>query len=226
MMNRSLSLILVTGTALLASACVGPDSNLGRVAPINPLSRFTLQVEPDHDRIALAARPNGLSDRQRVAVMELVARYNSSAQQGLVIEVPAQADQVALQTANNIAAALQSQGVQASHISLASYQAPSEGAPVVVGFESVRAQVPKCGAEWGNLSNTSGNTGASNFGCSVTANLAAQIADPNDIAAPRTMTPPSAQRRTVVFDNYRQGSPTSATPEPLLTQAKISDVVE
>ena len=226
MMNRSFPIYLVAGAALMATACAGPDSNLGRLEPINPLARYSLQVEPNQDRIALAARADGLSDRQRVAVMELVSRYNSSARQGFVIEVPEQANQLALNTANNVASALQMQGVPATHISLASYQAPDQAAPVVVGFETVKAQVPQCGREWSDQTRTHHNSGTINFGCAITANLAAQIADPNDIVSPRTMTSPSAQRRTVVFDNYRQGSPTAATPEALLTQAKISDVVD
>ena len=41
-------------------------------------------------------------------------------------------------------------------------------------------------------------------------NLAAQIANPADLLGPRTMEPADAERRSVVFDKYRQGRTTRA----------------
>jgi len=86
--------------------------------------------------------------------------------------------------------------------------------------------VPQCGTEWGNLGRTGDNQSASNFGCAVNANLAAQIADPRDIAGPRAMTPASAGRRTVVFDKYAAGEQTAAPQETLVESARISTAVD
>lgn len=226
MMKRSFYACLLGGTALALSACVGPDANLDRGIGPMPLSRYVLQVEPDQDRIALAVHQSGLSPNQRQALTSLAQRYRASAQSGVVIEVPTTADNLTGQTVSQIAAALENLGVPRGQISVVSYEGPGERAPVLAGFTTIRAAVPRCGAQWGNLSRTGNNDGASNFGCAVTANLAAQIADPNDIVAPRTMTPPSAQRRTVVFDAYRQGQTTSAQREQLLSESRVSDVVE
>jgi len=226
MMKRSFYACLLGGAALALTACVGPDANLDRgIAPM-ALSRYVLQVEPDQDRIALAVHQSGLSQNQRQALTSLAQRYRSSARSGLVIEVPTNADQMASQTVSQIASTLENLGVPRDQISVASYNGPGERAPVLAGFTTIRASVPRCGTQWGNLSRTGNNDGASNFGCAVNANLAAQIADPNDIVAPRTMTPPSAQRRTVVFDAYRQGQTTSAQREQLLSESRVSDVVE
>ena len=54
-------------------------------------------------------------------------------------------------------------------------------------------------------SKTYDNEGYPEFGCAVTANIAAQIADPADLLAPRASDAPDAQRRQVVLDKYRQG---------------------
>ncbi len=49
-----------------------------------------------------------------------------------------------------------------------------------------------------------------NFGCAVTSNMTAQIADPGDLLGPRTMTPQDAARRQVVLQKYRAGEKTGA----------------
>lgn len=226
MMKRSLYACLMAGGALALGACVGPDANLDRTASLNPLSRYVLQVEPDVDRIALAVHADSLSPNQRAALAALAGRYRASGSDKLVIQVSNQGTEATQRMAGHVLHALESQGVSRDRIALESYSAPGANAPVLAGFNTVRAQVPQCGTQWGNLSSTAQNSGASNFGCAVNANLAAQIADPNDIRTPRAMTPPSAQRRTVVFEAYRQGNATSAAPEPLLTAAQVSNVVE
>lgn len=225
MKNRSLTLVLLAGASVALGACVGTDAGMYRDPGLNPLSRYALRVEPDQDRIALSVRDGDLSANQRQALASLAGRYRNSAQEGIVIEVPQGNDPVALRSAGNIRAALESSGVASNSISLASYSAPDSRAPVLAGFRTVIASVPRCGAQWGNLSRTGENTVASNFGCAVNANLAAQIADPRDIVAPRAMTPPNAQRRTVVFEAYRQGQPTSAQREALLADSEVSQAV-
>jgi pilus assembly protein CpaD len=49
------------------------------------------------------------------------------------------------------------------------------------------------------------------FGCALQANLAAMVADPADLAAPRRADPAEAARRTVVLDKYCRGEQTHAT---------------
>jgi pilus assembly protein CpaD len=47
----------------------------------------------------------------------------------------------------------------------------------------------------------------------VTANIAAQIADPEDLLHPRAETPPDGSRRQVVLDKYRTGATTSTAKD-------------
>jgi pilus assembly protein CpaD len=63
------------------------------------------------------------------------------------------------------------------------------------------------------------------FGCAVTANLAAQIANPRDIVAPRGMGAPDMDRRAKVFDTYRAGQQTSA-PQETLVDGEVSQAVD
>ena len=216
----------VLSLSLALSACVGGPAGLGGEPPLTPTSRFSLQVEPGLDRIALAVHETGLSANQRAALDALVGRFAMEGAPVLVIEAPAGGDPVAAQAAWNVKAAFEAAGVPGERIQMVGYAAPDPRAPVLVGFETVRAVVPQCGTQWGNLGRTGDNQSSSNFGCAVTANLAAQIADPRDIVAPRAMTPADAGRRAVVFDAYRAGEPTAAQTEALISQTKISQAVQ
>ena len=44
------------------------------------------------------------------------------------------------------------------------------------------------------------------FGCSTQANLAAMVANPNDLITPRVMTPSSAPRRATSIGKYESGA--------------------
>ncbi|MET4683951.1 pilus assembly protein CpaD [Brevundimonas faecalis] len=230
MIRHLASLKIRAASALLAAGvlagCAGGPASLGGEPPLTPTSRFTLQVEPGLDRIALAVRDDGLSSNQQAALADLVQRFAMEGAPALVVEAPSGGDPAANQAAWNVKAALTASGVPEAMIQVVSYAAPDPRAPVLAGFETVRAVVPQCGTRWGSLGRTGDNQSSANFGCAVTANLAAQISNPRDIVAPRTMSPGDAGRRSVVFDAYRKGVQTSARPEELISQARISRAVE
>ena len=223
--NRTALAALSTAFALSLGACVGGPASLGGEPPLTPTSRYVLQVEPNLDRIALAVHDAGLSPAQAAALQALAGRYAQAEGGPLVIETPAGDDPVALNQAYAVQAALAGWGVPADRIRLASYAAPDPRAPVVVGFETVRAVVPQCGREWTNLTRTGNNAGSANFGCAVNANLAAQIANPRDIVAPRGMDAPDMGRRSKVFDTYRAGQRTAA-PQEELVDGQVSRAVD
>ena len=66
---------------------------------------------------------------------------------------------------------------------------------------------------WTDLRRSAQNTVQPNFGCAVTANVAAQIADPSDLLGPRPTDPSDAGRRAVVLDKYRKGQRTGAATD-------------
>lgn len=218
-------------TAACATACVwvlaacAPGAGGATPAPLTPTSRWSLQVEQDLDRIALAVHDTGLSANQRAALGALSDRFHHAGGDVIRIEAPAGGDPAAGEAAWQARAVLQERGVPAERIQVASYHAPDPRAPVLAGFETLRAHTPRCGTAWENLSRTGANLTSSNFGCAVNANLAAQIADPRDIVSPQAMTPADSGRRTVVFDNYRAGDPTSA-PQEELVRSRVSQAVE
>ena len=221
---RPLILIAALASSAALAACAGGAGSLTPV-PVTPTARWALQVEEGLDRIALAVHPTGLSTNQRAALSALAGRFAHAGGDLIVVQAPAGSDPVAGEAAWNTRAALQEMGVPGDRIRMESYYAPDPRAPILAGFTTVRAHVPRCDAGRESLSRTGSNLSPSNFGCAVNANLAAQIADPRDIAAPRAMTPADAGRRAVVFENYRAGEPTSA-PQEELVRSRVSQAVD
>ena len=222
-MTRSLLVILAAGSL---SACMGAPAEGTGPTPLNSLSRYSLQVEPGVERVALAVHEGGVSDNQHRAILDIANRFAVEGAPVITIETPSGDDPVAGDMGWRIRDALTSAGLPAERVQVLTYPAPDPRAPVLVGFETLRAVVPQCGTEWTNLARTGSNAGSSNFGCAVTANLAAQIANPRDIVSPRGMTPTDAMRRAVVFDAYRAGKQTAAEREQLVAESRVSTAVE
>lgn len=222
-MRASAPAILVLALGLGAAACAPVTG--GPSAPLTPLSRYSMRVEPGLDRIALAVHEQGLSPNQQAALGQLADRYGASGHGPVTVEAPAGDDPVAAQQAYAVRAALQAAGVPAERIRMTAYSAPDSRAPVLAGFETLRAEIPDCSTEARNLGPRFSNQSSFGFGCAVTANMAAQIADPRDILGARAMTPADSGRAAVVFDNYRKGQPSSA-PQEELVDGRISEAVD
>ena len=218
---RALLVTLAATATLGACASNGsPDSQ-----PLTPLSRYSLQVEPGLDRIALAVRDDGLSANQQAALNDLAHRYMLSGVGQVRVEGPSGEDPAAARQTWAVRTALEAAGLPAERIVIASYAAPDPRAPVLAGFETVRAVIPNCAAEPRSLGGRFSNEPSMGLGCAVNANIAAQIADPRDIVGHRPISPPDSGRAAVVFDNYRRGEVTSA-PQEKLVEGRLARAVE
>ena len=209
--------------AALLGGCAGGMA--GSPPPLTPLSRYALQVEPGLDRIALAVHDDGLSANQQAALRDLVARYGASGTGWVQVQGPAGDDPAAARQTWAVRSALEAGGVPGERIRVATYDAPDPRAPILAGFETVEAVVPDCAAEPRNMGGRFSNQSSPGLGCAVTANMAAQIADPRDIVSPRPMTAADSGRAAVVFANYRNGEATS-TPQEHLVEGQVARAVE
>ena len=218
-LSRLLALAACTG---IVSACASTDP---LPPPLTPTSRYVLQVEPGMDRIALAVHDQGLSGNQQAALAALAGRFAASRADVIRVEAPTGDDPAAARAAWGVRDALAALGVPAERVLVTAYAAPDPRAPVLAGFEVLTAHVPNCAeAQRASVSSFSNQPSAA-FGCAVTANLAAQIANPRDIVAPAAIDAAEAGRRAKVFDTYRAGTPTSAPQEPLVN-GRISRAVD
>jgi type IV pilus biogenesis protein CpaD/CtpE len=93
--------------------------------------------------------------------------------------------------------------------------------PIIVTKTGVYAK--DCGHWTEDMTDTSENTEYENLGCSQQNNIAAMVADKDDLWRPRKQTPSDAARRSKTFDKYREGQATAAAAEAK-QKVTISDV--
>ena len=212
--NRSLRSRLVLGLSLLAAAGLLAACETGAHAPagldqaITPTEQYPMKVSESPGELRLAPHPQGLSPAQRQALSALADRWIHEGGGPVTIRVPAPAadPRAADATSREAADLLNALGVPGEQIRRVGYDAAGPGgAPVIVAYSTYQAVIPRCGLKWENLTNSTSNRTADNFGCAVSANLAAQIADPADIAGPRAADPTDTARRVTVLDKYRAG---------------------
>ncbi len=215
----ALGLVALAATGLLG-ACA--SSNKPAPAPhaaLTPTEQYPLRAREIPSELKLAVHADGLSSAQRDALADMADRWTQSGGGDVTIRVPTVGvDQHAADlTSREAVEFLGSMGVPEARVRRVGYvpaaaagEAPAPGpAPIVVAYLTYRAMVQRCGLEWENLSTNTNNRPMQNFGCAISANLAAQIANPADLAAPRALDPADAGRRITVLGKYRQGQITA-----------------
>jgi pilus assembly protein CpaD len=201
--------------ALLLAACASDPASPARTA-LNPGALYPLQAEISPDRLALALHSGGLSPAQIQGLTALAARWREDGEDAIVLQAPhGGADPtLAARAQSDARALLLSLGVPQAGVRLAAYEAADAKAPLLVSFPRYQAKAIACGRQWDDITATRDNTVQSNFGCAVAANMAAQIAHPADIAHPRGLDAPSADRRETVLGKYAQGKVTATEEDP------------
>ena len=226
-MLRPLIAPLLAATALAGlSACATkvPD----RVADARtPTEHFEAHAIQSDEEIRLAVHAQGLSPRQGEAVASFASGWRDAEGGMITLSAPAGGADgaAAFRMAQGVEDALIRQGVAADHIRIVSYEAKGDpAAPMRVSYRRYQAVVPACGRAWTNIAHSADNDVQPNFGCAVTANMAAQIADPADLLRPRETTPADVQRRAVMLDKYRKGQTTSSDADDKARGA-VSNVI-
>jgi len=219
MMRKAVILTL----AGLTAACATAGGREKGPAPQTP-ERYQLKVEEARQEIALAPRADGLSPAQRTALADLATRFKLEKGDLVTVQAPKGSGEAGVRSAWNAKAALEIFGVPKEKVRVVEYDS-EPGAPVLVGYMGLAAVIPDCGEAWNNLTSTRDNRAHVNFGCAVTANLAAQIADPADILGGRPLDPSDATRRQVTLNKYRQGQATSSETDKR-ANGKVAEVVQ
>jgi pilus assembly protein CpaD len=222
----------LAGLSLLAlGACASdmqpdPRAAAGR-EPITPSEQFAIEVQPAPLELKLGPHTDGVSSTQAAALRDFIGRWNDADRGMITIKAPAHGSdpEAVYRTATGARDFLVAQGVSPEAVRIVGYDAGTDpAAPVLVGFLRYEAKGPTCGQDWENLVASYKNESYAEFGCSVTANIAAQIADPEDLLHPRAETPPDGSRRQVILEKYRQGSTTAGAKDSQANGAVSSGV--
>ncbi len=226
---RPLTLILPLTTALFAAVTLtgcatgaGKSDNVALTAPL-PTEQYPLQAQTMSRTVNLRINPNGLSNNQRIALDQIAAKASWVSGEPVDIEIITSAEPGAVAAGRTVGGYLVAHDVADSNLS----QLSQQGQPadiVTVNIVSYRARTYACGQTWENLAATRNNTAYQNFGCAISSNLAAQIADPRDLQTPRAATTVDMGRRSVALDKYRKGDVTSSAKDTNATGAISSAI--
>lgn len=210
---RLLRLALCACSALTVTACATNGPERAEQASL-PTEQFKTTVTTRPEEVLLAPHPEGLSPAQQAAVYELIDHWRSRAAGPITVQTPVAGNDDTFEATAKIDAFLQAYGVSEHDLRFKRYEAGADPrAPIRVGFSAYAVDIPKCGQSWGNLANNIDNQVTPNFGCAVTANIAAMVAKPSDLMFPQASTPSDASRRQVVLEKYRQGAVTSSAKD-------------
>lgn len=116
-------------------------------------------------------------------------------------------------------------GVPRARILVGTHDAVGADERVEIGFVSYIAHTDSCGDWSQNVSANEDNLPPINFGCAVQHNIAAMVADPRDLVAPRPMGVADTKRRATVLTQYEMGLPTPAQ-KTNDQSGKVSDVAQ
>jgi pilus assembly protein CpaD len=230
---RALGLATAMALAGLLAAChtddaamtaaIGPDLSVAARHPIVVREgRATLDLLP-------GGGPHGLTDREAADVRAFAAEWHARGRGPIVVAVPhGGADDVLSRYAlPAIRADLVAGGAPRGAIETVRYRAdgPLHLAPVRLSFAHLEAALTRPCGQWPSGGNDLNNYNRpyANLGCDQQQNLAAMVADPEDLMRPRAEGPVYAARRQTVLDNYAQGKVTAATT-PSNGQTNVSTI--
>ncbi len=206
--------LAVCVAASLAACANSYDKKVEASGALTPTEQFAIKVTPHEDQIMLAPHAEGVSPAQSAALADLVDRWRDAGSGDIKIQTPAHGGEDAFRSVAMIQDALMALGVAADKIHLGDYDAGLRPhAPIVVAYTQYEAKGPVCGRDWESFTHSAENNVSNNFGCTTTANVAAQLANAGDLIAPRDSQPADPGRRATVFAKYRKGDITSSTKD-------------
>lgn len=155
-----------------------------------------------------------LGEVEREAVRYFAGAYQSEGHGAVIISRPSNGpdDIAAMRAAADARAVMLAEGIASSQIAEGTYDGSgARSAPLIISYRTYNAVVPNCPdvSHW-DFAWTGSNSALPSFGCATAVNLAAQIANPADLAGTRRMDPADTGRRGVVITKYRNGEKTSS----------------
>lgn len=219
--NTRLPLVALAIIAMSAavSSCAGPRDNMTTSAISDDYRQrhpITLTEAEHHVDIPVSAGDRRMTSGLRDTVRGFSQNYRSQSTGTVEILTPRGSPNTAAASAvrRQIRSELVANGIPSSRIVENYYVAdgPGDAAPIRLRFVATTAVTNACGQWPADLAdNAFDNQNYYNFGCASQNNLAAQVANPTDLIAPRAMTPIDADQRSKVINAYRNGSTTTSS---------------
>ena len=198
----------------------------------NPNERHPIAVREGEVALDLAVNPgsSGLNQSQKAKVANFLRAYQSQSTERLLIRAPSGgANETAARRAyDQIRRAMYGAGLDGRAVVLEPYYANGNPtAPLRLSYLQFVAAPPDC-PDWSeNVARDPQNAPWPNAGCATQRNLAAMVANPEDLIHPRGETPRPGERRDVTWGKYVRGdvsgSKWAPRNRPLSEHATTSD---
>lgn len=215
LIHRSLqmSIWLVVGAlALGAGGCArSPEFKALAKQPADYDKRHPVLLTRQTKSAAIVVGPytTSISSLQRAEIDSFGQAFRSDGEGSLSIAVPSGSvnERAAVQVSRDVRTILAQSGLSAHALVVRPYRADAavEAPPILLSYTRLTAAVPHPCAQSADIDITLYNQQWENFGCANQTNLAAIVANPNDLSRPRPLDNASAGRRAVVLEKYRTG---------------------
>lgn len=211
--SRSLLAVLAVSAAVLSGCASRDDLTTGGI-PDDYRQRHPIVVTEAEQSVdvPVASTDRRLNTAQRDMIRGFAQNYASRATGPVYLLTPEGSPNsaAARKLRSQVRAELSARGIASAKIVNSSYAAGTAGdaAPIRLTFVGTTAMTSQCGQWPKDMINNFNNQNYYNFGCATQNNLAAQIANPEDLIAPRGMTPIDAARRNAAIKEYRETTTT------------------
>ncbi len=194
----------------------------------NPNERHPISVKQGEALLDLPVSRNsgGLNAQQWDQLYAYLNDYRERGKGALVIKAPTGGanEKAAMRAYQDVRHAMGRVGISPREVRLEPYFAKWDpAAPLRLSYLEIVAKGPDC-PDWSeNLARDPQNMPWPNMGCATQKNLAAMVADPEDLLVPRPESPRPSERRDTVWGKYVAGEPTLSKRDAS-EHANVSDI--
>ena len=174
--------------------------------PASVAERYPIEVRNATFKTGLRAPTGQLNTNQANAVTDFAIEAKRTSSPKVQILYPG-GSSASRKLANDIAATITNYGVPKNRISVKAIRGGANE-PIQLVLTRKVAVTKECGDWSEDLASTYGNNPHPNFGCSLQHNIAAMVANPEDLERPRAMGPVLAGNRTETMKIFVENSTT------------------
>lgn len=203
---RLVPMFLTAGFGLMLAGCQYDQVVMDEYQPTTVGERYPIKVTEAKTKTGIRAPRGTLNTEQTNAVRNFAIEARRSSAPKVEVLYPSGSG-ASKQLAKSIATTLADAGVPESRIWVKGYSGGAT-APIQLVLTRKVAVTQECGDWSEDLSSTYSNDAFSNFGCSTQQNIAAMVANPEDLERPREMGPVLAQNRTETMKVFVENATT------------------
>ena len=214
--RHRLASVALPAAAVMLAACSSELASFDDTyVPQSVEETFPITVAEQSVKLTLESHADGLRKAEESEVIRFGQQAAKRATTPVTVGYPT-GDRHARALANQVSALIIRQGVSRGSVLVTPHD--GRGGLVILAFGMKVAQTKPCGDWSENLRGNQFNGSGPNFGCAVQQNMAAMIADPDDLERPRQMTPQQSSSQSAALEAYNKGTWTA----PIVTTTTSS----